>query len=213
MAFPDVTTLLSDFSSAPSWTGHIYTSGDFGLSVSGGKLSQAGTWGNQAYPGSFGPNVNLYSLIDTPGTGFLLHVRLVNPATAGVTGYAMGQLSTNAAIIRIDNSTTFVTLASQAGPTWATGDSIGVSAVGSALSLWRKPAAGSWGQVVAASDSTYSTAGQFGIEIQDLWVLEDLRGGTVSASDALQGSSDVHSGSSDILSGPRDVLSGSSDTF
>ncbi len=116
---------------------------------------------NSSYwtPATFGPDVAAYCTLSTfvsAGAGIV--VRLGGAGGAGTwDGYLA--LPGNPTIIRRVDNDVFTQIASVA-ITWANGDKVGITAIGTEIAVWRFPTGGSdWTKIVAASDSTYTLAG------------------------------------------------------
>lgn len=52
------------------------------------------------------------------------------------------------------------------GPNMQAGDQLGLKTQGTTISLWHKPAAGTWTQLLTATDSSISSGGQTGIQLR-----------------------------------------------
>lgn len=143
---------------------------------------------------TYGPDCEAYitvRAVASANEGFGLFLRLVNIGSGATDGYllkAIKQTGTDTwEIYRIDNAATTLLGATVTGPEFAVGDQIGFEAIGSTLKGYHKPAAGSWTEVLARTDATYSAAGRIGIQSDDQpAVLDDFSGGTVVSSSSAQ---------------------------
>lgn len=81
-----------------------------------------------------------------------------------------------------------------ATPTVAAGDSVAITAIGSSLVGWTKAAAGSWTQVVTATDSTFMNGGYIGFGTSNTSRLDSF-----GASPILGGSSPIKYGMSGVV--------------
>ena len=150
--------------------------------VSGGGDSNG--WWN---PGTFGPSSEVFvTLATVGGTGDYAYVaaRVVSPDTTGVDGYEMsGTESTGTderQFWRIDNGA-YTQLGATANQEIANGDGMGLEIVGSTLTSYHKPAAGSWTAGTTRTDATYSAAGFIALGLIGSMRLDDFGGGTVAA--------------------------------
>lgn len=182
MADPSA-TLLDDFNRAnegppPSanWTSGIeaFTGG---LVVSSNILTQSdaafreGAYWNAA---DFGPDVDL--VVDlaagmaTENDSLNLFARLANVGAGATDGYGLfvsrGASDTSWSISRLDNNVP-TEISANPDPTQAVavGDQVALQITGSSIIGWHKPSAGSWAQIVTATDATYTAAGKVGVEI------------------------------------------------
>jgi hypothetical protein len=130
---------------------------------------QGGYWN----PATFGPDSEVFFTVPTIPTvdfdGFSLYARLVSIGSGTTDGYAVtvfrnGGVFNNWQIERIDNGVP-TTLGAGFTQAIAAGDSVGLEIVGSTLTAYHKPSAGSWTSLTTRTDSTYSAAGNIGLEI------------------------------------------------
>ena len=175
--------LLDDFNRSnegppPSnnWTNGISTfvSGE-GLVVTGNTAARAATGGYRqgSYwsAGSFGANVELAVEVsdwtNTTSNGLALFLRLATIGTSSTDGYALAiersSTATTWYIWRYDNGVA-TSLGLGTSQAVVAGDLVAFQAIGSELRGYIRTA-GSWTLVISASDSTYSSAGNVGIEV------------------------------------------------
>ena len=89
-------------------------------------------------------------------------------------------------IVRRNSNGSWTSLATINGPDMVVGDQLAFKLAGSSLSLHRKPAGGSWAQILATNDTTITGPGRFGLEFYnasgakaDDWTIStDLPGST-----------------------------------
>jgi len=192
VAFP-TTSLLDDFNRADTTlnTGN-WGQLDFvgpGLSLISNQCGSASNFRASYWTTSFAADQEAFCTIQTVGSsGLILFLRLVSPlAQASTSAYAVyadfgGSLLQ---LYRLDPVNSYHLLASTS-VTWGAGDKVGGQIVGSALSAWRAPAAGSWTQVVSATDATYSSGGVIGIEHENAATRsDDFSGGSYVAAATL----------------------------
>ena len=174
MAFP-TTPLLDAFNRADfnpvdgNWGSPIYPGQDGFQIIS---LATAGI-GNSYYSSFTAADCEVWATvaIEPADAGEIrLFLRLVNPNSASLDGY-FGVFRKHSAavdeflIFRIDN-TSSVIIDSVTGE-FTSGDSIGMGMIGSTISIYHKPAAGSWTELFAIVDSTYTSPGYLGMNISD----------------------------------------------
>lgn len=184
MAFP-TTGVLDDFDRAnegppPSsnWTSAIEGSGG-GHSVLSNQMKANSTpssnWWNAA---QFGPDCEVHLEIVTFSNGSYVWIRIQSPGSAAVDGYLVFIATTTITTYRCDNGG-FTQLGASDSVTYSNGDSVGLEAIGTDISVYRKTG-GSWGAAVQSrSDATYST-GFIGVRspsISSIW--DNFGGGTV----------------------------------
>lgn len=111
---------------------------------------------------------------------FAVLARIQNPGAATFSAYA---LEVTTAQMKIRRWVSGVATDLATIPTAvASGDSIGLSVVGSTLTAWRKPLGGAWTQVGAVTDTVIPTAGYVGIWSvgNNGWVVDNVGGGSLS---------------------------------
>jgi hypothetical protein len=184
MAWPDNTTLIDDFNRAS--LGANWTTGSFDGCSSLSIISSTLLGGASAWPGgyysaaSYGPDCNWYVDISTLAQPTVLFIRCDGANTPD--GYYFnGQLgSNNCNITRYDAGS-----GTQLGASFTitgTPTKFGVSAVGSSISAYAY-VSGAWQTVLASrTDTTYTAAGYFALEMADnTGRLDNLSGGTISS--------------------------------
>lgn len=135
---------------------------------------------------TYGPDVEAYVTIVDIGVGVDssgIAFRLSDP-TGTPTGYlVIATASNNIQVYRIDGDSSVTQLGSDISQTVGDGDSIGVTMIGSTITVYYKVGAGAWNSIGTRTDSTYSGAGYIG-----LWAdcgnphsgkFDDLKGGTL----------------------------------
>lgn len=187
LTFP-VNGVLDDFNRvnqgpppSASWTDTIVV-GDVGMIiVSNGATSASFAVGSAFWnPSTFGPDCEAYVTIGGSIDFGGVWLRLASPGTAGADGYHAQFYVTGSqiSIFRLDNGS-YTSILTVNSVTINAGDSIGLSAIGSSIELWYKPAAGSWTSRGSVTDTTYSAAGNIGMTTsQNSGVLDDFGGGT-----------------------------------
>jgi hypothetical protein len=210
VAFP-VTGTLDSFDRVDSatlganWTADIWGFGWASLDiVSNAADSNSAAESNWWNGTTFGPDVEVTTTIkssfldvDDGGGGWTptdasLFARIASPGTAGIDGYYIDFFGGpnggyTAWIYRLDNRVSTILGAAYTGFSIDAGDKFGFSVVGSTLTFYRKPAAGSWAQVsTTRTDATYSAAGYIGLLGASAGVgvdaeFDDFGGGTITA--------------------------------
>jgi hypothetical protein len=135
---------------------------------------------------TYGPDSEAFVTVVTispTNDDVMLFLRCQSPGTTGFDGYmvALDIASPSVTkIFRIDNEATTL-LGAAITTAWANGDAVGAEAIGSTIAAYRKPSGGSWAQLGTRSDSTYGSAGNIGMYIEDVdFVTDDFGGGTVA---------------------------------
>ncbi len=168
-----------------SWTGPLFPA-DSGLTVTSNVAFGSAALSSAYWSASFGPDVEVYATlggVNFSTGGFYLYARIVSPNTTGITGYGLRCRPWQATEINLvkvlDSSADSSILAID--QTLATGDSVGFKIVGTTLTVYHKPAAGSWTQIGTVTDSTYSAAGKIGVRTLDDGSLafDDFGGGAL----------------------------------
>ena len=133
---------------------------------------------------NFGPDVEVYATIGSSIGPSRLHFRIQQEGTAGHDGYALlAYTPTNELYIyRIDNGTQ-TQLGAAISQTISSGDSFGVSMIGSTITIYYKVGAGAWTSLGTRSDGTYTSAGKIGMAAFDNAEIriDNFGGGTVTA--------------------------------
>lgn len=211
-SFP-TTTILDDFNRAnqgpppsASWSnistydGLRVSSNQCAISIYGSGM---GYWINP-----FGPDSEAYATLAASSVSTPVHGNTIHISVRGVpgdsmqylsTGYTLsinmvntsGTISVTAYILRWDAGSFSTYLATYAGLTgWAVGDSFGISAIGSTITAYHKPIAGTWTEIGHVTDTHYSSAGNlvlYGNEAGGTLRFDDFGGG-----DAVSGTFDLY---------------------
>lgn len=190
MSFPTVSTVVDNFNRAAigaTWTtGSFY--GDAAVSISASTVltgaSFAGGYKNDA---TYGPDldgmIDISTADNTHGDQPNLLFRLTNGNSPNGYGFCtnVGASTVTGRIIRIDGGANTQLGATFAITALASGHKIGANMTGSVINAYQFTS-GAWGASLAnRSDSTYTTAGNFGVEVQT-GLLDNLAGGTISSS-------------------------------
>lgn len=205
-AFP-ITSILDSFNRAnegpppsASWGGRLYSSG-FQFKVSSNALilengSANGDSKTDYWGASFSADQEAYITVSTKSTNVSQYpiwfdMRMQTPGTSGLDGYEVaffpvaGAANDTIQMYRIDNES-FTTLGGLITQEVSAGDSVGVSVIGSTITVWYKASAGSWTSLGTQTDATYGSAGYIGIGAADTtsptWVLDNFGGGSISSS-------------------------------
>lgn len=133
----------------------------------------------------FGPKSEAYATMSTKsanGGATFVNVRLkdVGVSPDGYEADIEPLAGTDASTTyRIDNQA-YTALGASFSQEWAAGDAIGLEAIGSTITTYRKPVAGSWGSIFTATDTTYAAAGNIAGGINDTTGrMNDFGGGTI----------------------------------
>ena len=188
LPFPS-TELVDDFNRADtgpppsaSWTTHD----GVGLLVAGNRVnpSTSGTDNASHYHvKAYGPSLDVTCKVDTKGANWMsLVLRLTNTAGGGFRAIEVAWLVSPNAIVVFDALNGTYT---QVGPrypvAWASGDSLGVRAMGSAIRPYIQAGAGAWNQVGYIWDTSHALeAGFVGMNLGSTDMFgDDLRAGTI----------------------------------
>lgn len=180
MAFP-TTTVLDDGTGADfdplsaAWTTPMFSAGENTFEHFQNSLAPSASPASAFWDASFGPDSEVYytcTMFQHIG-----NIRLFLRLTGG--GGAAGSASFYRFLLDItsgdENGGTFdlylhsyvtgapTELAAEIGVTMTAGDSIGLEAIGTTITGYHKPAAGSWASVIQAVDSTITGSGNIGI--------------------------------------------------
>ena len=151
-----------------------------GFLVSGNTVRGNAAGDNSTYWNvqNFGPDVEVYgTIIGSPASYRGVAARLVSEGTAGVDGYEVVVADNTFYITRWDNDAQ-TTLGASIAQSISDGDSFGMSIVGSTITAYHKPAAGSWTVIGTRTDSTYSAAGKIGLRSENVF-WDDFGGGSL----------------------------------
>lgn len=196
MAFP-TTSVLDTFSvnaslSTGSWATPIFNGDSTLVALDGECVGQGGFCDSYWSASTFGADSEAYckvvNAIESGGNAYEVLCRISNPNGA-VNNYFIHVLNDNSNVVwmykTVSGSQT--KLGADVTQAIAAGDSIGISAIGTTISFWHKPAAGSWTEVATRTDSSVTGAGYIGLAIQGTSVrLDDFGGGTVVPASGFQ---------------------------
>ena len=146
---------------------------------------------------SFGPDVDVYFTVGAkPANGLSLAIKArIQDGGTATPDYYHVQFVTQAGsdtigLYRVDNGA-FTNLGGLQSQEYAVGDCLGLRCAGSAITVYFKPAAGAWAQVLSVTDATYSAAGPVGLGAEGAGRLDDFGAGTIAlTSAAASGGSD-----------------------
>jgi hypothetical protein len=141
-----------------------------------GGSGTATAWWNAA---NFGPDCEASLKISTKPTitahEVFLFARIQGEGTATYDGYFFRMINQSGTdtweITRVDNGTG--TVLASGSQEYSSGDSFAIQCIGSIISAWYKPAAGSWTLLGAVRDTTYAAAGKIAIGVPDTTVVVD----------------------------------------
>lgn len=142
---------------------------------------------------TYGPDTEvgctITSLPTNVGERFELLLRANNPTLTTSQSYRMRVAKAASGydwtIWFLDTATSTQISAAPTNTALAVGDQIGFEAIGTTLTGYRKPSAGSWAQVLTDSHSTLSAAGYIAAAMNaDAAGIDDFFGGTVAAGGA-----------------------------
>jgi hypothetical protein len=200
--FPEAAKLVDDFNRADGnvyagaggalWSSTGLNGGANGLNISANQLFATGANGYTL--GSFGPDVEV--VIDLPtlmaqNEGYVfIAARVQEPGSGTWDGYGAIFIRVGAGeylhqIRRYDNASSTVLGGTASTAALAAGDQLGFSAIGSVLTLWRRPSEGAWEKLASREDATYSAAGPVGIEVTSSTRLDNLFIGTIGGGGVL----------------------------
>lgn len=173
MAFP-VNGILDDFTRAngalgANWTTPITAqSGYTGTSEISGNACrrQAGTTNSAATwnVSTFGPDCEVYATVAADPTTFPYLFLRSTSSSSNLTSYLIAVISGTGLLIVKSVAGTQTNLGSTFTQTVSTGDSFGMSAVGSTLTAYYKASAGSWTSLGSVTDSSIAGAGYIGLQ-------------------------------------------------
>lgn len=201
MAFP-TTSVLDDFNRANGAIGSNWVAG-FGdplpaVNTNSARGAAAGwygaVWAPSGTPASFGPDCEAYytiavaNLASAQPAGVL--ARVSTPTSGTFSGYMARVHSSTGEpeLVRFDAGTP-TTLDTAIGVTPVAGDKIGLSCIGSTISIWYAPA-GVWpgAATKTVTDATYGSAGAICVSINQTGAnsngFDDFGGGTLGAAAA-----------------------------
>lgn len=189
MAFP-VTSVLDTFAGSDgqplgaNWSADIYGSGNVKPLYSAGQVYSGGNacqvWWN---PTTFGPDCEVGFTLPARGGGdFSLEFRAQGGVgTTSADGYSVyHNPTTTYQFYRITNGAA-TQLGTNQTQAISDGDSWGAAMIGNTITVWHKPAAGSWTELASVTDSTYPGAGNIGFFMGTNGVtrIDNFFGGTI----------------------------------
>lgn len=196
MTFP-TTPVLDNFNRADGSLGANWVNPTGGcyhgeLAIISSQCAQAGDTGYgtmSAYNTSFGPDCEFY-VTATAVTAGVSQIQLYIRSSANLDGSCSGNgydlkvsfwnTGSNNELLLRRLSDYAVLGAYHAVP--VAGDSFGIQAIGNAIKVFYKPSAGSWSEVISATDSTTTGAGYSGLMLNDTSLrLDNFGGGTLAA--------------------------------
>ena len=205
MAFP-TTSILDNFNrsnesgigaGAGTWTSPVF-SGDGDIALTSNQIVFVG-WDSAYYDAAqYGPDSEVYATVTaTSATGTEIVCRH-NPSGVGGGVYNY-MLHTSRTVMEFywTHNGTQTQLGASVSVTIADGDSIGLEAVGSTLTAYHKPAAGSWTSKGTRTDSSITAAGYVGIAGNGSNV-DNFGGGTISGGGTLQALQAAPAGSATV---------------
>lgn len=192
MPYPGALPLVDDFNrpdgevssgaGAAIWGGSIIVGAPNGLNIGSETLFASG--GNGRTLASFGPDMAIDVTLATlmaQNEGYVFLATRINGASSwsgyGAIFIRVGANSYIHQIRRYDNGSSTVLGGAASTQALALGDQLGFSAVGSLLTLWRKPSGGEWEELATREDGTYTAAGPIGIELTSTTRLDNLHVG------------------------------------
>ena len=114
---------------------------------------------------SFGPNTEAYvtmSKLPNTGYGVILFARFNFTTQAG---YYLQMIQGRGLTLFAENGDNYTQIGSTVTGTYKAGDSFGLQIVGSTLNIWYKPSGGTWTLEASYSDSTFTSAGNIGLDL------------------------------------------------
>jgi len=198
MPFP-TTALLDDFSGpnedpiVSHWIGPLLSTDSGQLAKISNQLTNATGGGTDTSSywdfTIFGADQEAWITVATASAvnadQYKLFGRMINPGTASVSGYELHiqkDASTDIWQIRRRDNLTPTTLGADMAQEISSGDSVGLSIIGTTISAYYKPAAGGWMIVGSRTDSTYTAPGVIGVKsVQTVplaWKGTNFGGGT-----------------------------------
>lgn len=188
MPFP-TTGVLDDFNraDAPTTLGANWTTGGPGtgwtsLGILSNQLYATGAFNANYWTAPFGRDEEVFCTVPTRGAtaAIRMYLRLQNPSTASWNAYHLTLLQTGAVtLFKVVAGVTTSLLA--AGSTYVSGDGMGLEAIGTTLTIYRKPAGGVWtadGSIVNA-DVNGGGVLCMGFPDDTSYRVDDFGGGTV----------------------------------
>lgn len=189
MPFPN-TGILDNFNRANGDLGASWTADILGASwptpdiASNQCKADAGnSWSAGYYNvATYGPDCEVYATIPVipAGGSVRLMARITSPGSGGtVDGYEIETYGADSYLtVCVNGVRTTISVLSSG---FSAGDGLGLECIGSTITGYRKPAAGSWGSIGTVADFAVSSAGYVGILFVNEATarLDDFGGGTV----------------------------------
>jgi hypothetical protein len=170
-----------------SWVAHS-TSPQMKVASNVATHAAAGSYTDnwQVWNTTYGPDVEAYVTLSNKATDAYawVWVRYDNTSFNGYGAAIYGANANRLRLFRLDGGVR-TQLGADVTQTISSGDSIGIQVIGSTIKMFYKPVGGSWGEKLAASDSTYTGSGKMALQLQELnnaATLDDFGGGTLSTS-------------------------------
>lgn len=195
MTFP-TTSIIDNFNRADSsglganWTSGVYDAANspFGISSNQCAVDPTFEWSEDYYSAStFGADQEIWFTVATLPSNLTKEIYLmlqIQTTGIGISSqvdfYELDFYNNGTvAIFRCDDGAFTMLGSTVTGVTLSTGDSLGFQKVGSTLKGFRKPAAGSWTEIISRTDSTYNTTSYIGMGVQESNTarLDNLGGG------------------------------------
>lgn len=192
MAFP-TTAILDNFNRADqgpqpsaSWTADIRGEGFAGFPIVSNQIVGAAgvetsdwwnaasfTDDNEAYVTctSANPDVEVWARGTSPGstTSCRGYIAWCSPSDSTIKLLAYGPGSAGG----------YTTISSVPG-TIASGDKLGISCIGTTITVWKKTGAGAWTSIISVTDTTYAHGTRVGLLSRTASTFDDFGGGTAS---------------------------------
>lgn len=199
MAFP-TTSILDDFNRAnegppPSanWVNGGFT--DYLKVLSNQAITTPAWLGGEMWNTDFGPDCEVYYTIAALNGNTAANIDLfarVQLDGGGVMtdGYAVVWVAGSGNLIIYRTAAWSILKSVTGAQTLADGDSVGMSVVGTTISVYHKPSAGSWTLITTQTDSSVSSAGKIGVYVTAVTTptntisIDDFGGGTVGGGGA-----------------------------
>lgn len=133
-----------------------------------------------SYTTSTSADCEAYATVSTNDAGNRseLYLRVFTDAS-GLDGYCVSRVGSTWSIRKKTNSAD-AAIGATATQAFSAGDSMGITAYGTTLEGWYKPAAGAWTMVLSRTDSTYTSGGYLGLRaFGTTYRFDDFGGGTI----------------------------------
>lgn len=179
--------VLDNFNRANGAVGSNWTTLDLGMEVSSNQAVMAsgvGNWYSQWAGSTFGADVESYvKIVTKPADGSSMDLKVRHDAINDNSYFVLfnplagtDTLSLYRQVADVDTQ-----LGSTVNQEVSNGDSIGISAVGSAIKVYYKSGAGAWSQIISQTDTNVTAAGRNSIfTSSSATVLDDFGGGSIN---------------------------------